>query len=451
MNVLHLIDHALPYQDGYAVRTHHILRFQRELGYSVTGITLPGVQSRLLGKIGLSPVALDYIDGVPYHHFLESQQAIVRLAKSLFSFRLFQIFKTRASAIYHVPSSESKGFLAPLVARHRRQALTRYYLPIIRSLSSLDLIHAHWPPLNAHYAFALAREFHVPVVYEVRSLFEDSLVAAGEISVNSPIYLQRRQADTEAAQKADRLVTISERIKQDFIERGIPEAKIFVVPNGVDTSAFLPAPRDEELAERFQLNGRLTIGYIGSVTRYEGLEYLLRALPMIREVVPEAVGMIVGDGAALPALQELAKDLGILSDVRFVGKVPVGVVQRYYSLIDIFVIPRINERVTQLTTPLKPYEAMGMGKALLVSNVGGLTEVVQHNETGLVFEAEDVGDLVCQAVRLLEDGELRDRLGKQAREWVFRERDWRAVVKRYRSIYTETVAEYKLSNRGNLE
>lgn len=447
MNILHLIDHALPYQDGYTARTHYILRFQREMGYGATAVTLPGVQSRLLGKIDLSPTAEECIDGVPYYHFLESQQTIVRLAKRLFSLRFLQIFKTRASAIYHVPDSESRGILAPLIAWHRQRAIAQYYLPIIRSLPSLDLIHAHWPPLNAHYALTLSREFHVPVVYEVRSLFEDSLVAVGETRVNSTVYLQRREADTNAAQKADRLITISERLKQDFVERGIPESKISVVPNGVDSRAFIPVPRDKELVERFQLNDRVTIGYIGSVTRYEGLEYLLRAFPAIRALIPNVVGMIVGDGPALITLQELARDLGIMPDIHFVGKVPLSAVQRYYSLIDVFVVPRIDERVTQLTTPLKPYEAMAMGKALLVSNVGGLTEIIRHNETGIIFEAENVNDLVQQAVLLLQDEGLRRQLGQRAREWIVEERDWRVVIDRYRSIYTETLATYRSSNQ----
>jgi glycogen(starch) synthase len=442
MNALHLINNSLPYRDGYAVRTHYILRFQKEKGYCVTGMTLPGVQSRMLGKIGLASDPVEQIDGVFYYHFAERQQMIVRLAKKLFAFRFMERFKTRASAVYHVPDSESRGIFSPIVASHRRKALTAYYLPIARSIPALDLIHAHWPPLNAYYALALARECHVPFVYEVRCLFEDTLVAIGDTEVDSPIYSQRRQADTIAAQNADSLITISEQLKRDFVKRGIPEWKISVVPNGVDSKAFVPRPRDEELAERHRLHEGVVIGFVGSIKRYEGLEYLLHALPLIQKSVPQIKALIVGSGPELDALKALADELEISPVVHFSGEVLHSDVQRYYSLIDVFVIPRPNQRVNHLVTPLKPYEAMAMEKALLVSDVGGLTEIVQEGKTGLSFKTEDVADLAQKAILLLGDTSLRHQLGKQARAWVAQERDWRIVIDRYHTIYGKTLERY---------
>lgn len=439
MNILHLINNSLPYQDGYAVRSHYVLRFQRDMGYSVTGITLPGVQSRMLGKIGLQVNEIDSIDGVPYYHFSDKQQSIVRWAKRLFSLRTLQPFKSRASAVYHVPDSGSKGMFASIVGSHRRKALVHYYEPVAQSLQPLDLLHAHWPPLNAYYALALARRLNVPVIYEIRSLFEDSLVAAGEIDMDSDIYQRRRRADTEAAQQVDELVAISEHLKRDFVKRGIPECKISVVPNGVDVNSLVPMSRDGELAQRYQLGDALTVGYIGSLFKYEGLSYLLRALPYIRRDIPNVVCVIVGDGPELGVLRDLAEALGLRSSVRFLGRVPVSEVQRYYSLLDVFVIPRLDLRVTQLTTPLKPYEAMAMEKALLVSRVGGLTEIVQDGETGVHFTAENVEDLTQKAKCLLKDAQLRSCLGKQARAWVVREHDWRVVVEQYASVYEKAL------------
>jgi glycosyltransferase involved in cell wall biosynthesis len=435
MNILHFIDHALPYRDGYAARTHYVLRFQREMGYCPMGVTLPGVQSRLLGKRGLSPQAVDWIDGIQYRHFLDTEQTIVSLAKKLFSLHFFERLKTKASTIYHVPSSQRTSFFAPLVASHRRKALSQYYLPIARSLGPFDLLHAHWPPLNAHYALMAAHQLGLPIVYEIRCLFEDTLVAVGETIANSPIYQQRRQADTNAAQSVDGVITISEQLKRDFANRGIPEQNIYVVPNGVDTRTFTPMPRDEELAEQFQLNGKMVIGFIGSLKKYEGLGLLLHAIRHIRDTVPEVKGLIVGGGPELAALKAEASRLGISSLIHFTGEVPLAEVHHYYSLIDVFVIPRLDQRVNQLVTPLKPYEAMAMEKALLVSNVGGLTEIIEEGQTGVSFKAEDVNALVQQAKLLLRDDLLRRRLGRQAREWVVRERDWQEVVGRYRSVY----------------
>jgi len=146
--------------------------------------------------------------------------------------------------------------------------------------------------------------------------------------------------------------------------------------------------------------------------------------------------LLVGDGRDRDALVEQARRLG-LDDGTLVmpGRVPNDEIAHYYSLIDAFVVPRTADRVSSLVTPLKPFEAMAMERALVVSDLPPLREIVTPGETGLLFRPQDAADLAAVLEGLLDDEALRVRLGRQAREWVTAERTWAQNGQRYRTLY----------------
>jgi glycosyltransferase involved in cell wall biosynthesis len=115
--------------------------------------------------------------------------------------------------------------------------------------------------------------------------------------------------------------------------------------------------------------------------------------------------------------------------------VPHDQVRRYYSIMDILVYPRRSVRLTEHVTPLKPLEAMAMGKAVLASNVGGLRELVTDNETGLLFQPENIASFQEAATRLIRDEGLRQRLGQCARTTVTKEKDWLKLARAYEEVY----------------
>jgi glycosyltransferase involved in cell wall biosynthesis len=115
-------------------------------------------------------------------------------------------------------------------------------------------------------------------------------------------------------------------------------------------------------------------------------------------------------------------------------------VERYYSLIDIAPFPRKPLQVCELVSPLKPFEAMAMGKAIVVSSVAALAEIVIDDVTGVIHRKGDVADLARVLDRLLDDGALRARLGQAAVEWVRRERDWAVVCRRLAELYADLEA-----------
>jgi glycosyltransferase involved in cell wall biosynthesis len=144
----------------------------------------------------------------------------------------------------------------------------------------------------------------------------------------------------------------------------------------------------------------------------------------------------VGDGDYRPTIEETARRLGLDDGTLIMtGRVEHDHVARYYSLIDVFVVPRTADRVSRLVTPIKPYEAMALERAVVVSDLPALREIVVPGETGLTFRAEDVDDLARTLGGLIDDPALRRRLGTQARAWIRAERTWDHNGRRYRELF----------------
>jgi glycosyltransferase involved in cell wall biosynthesis len=178
------------------------------------------------------------------------------------------------------------------------------------------------------------------------------------------------------------------------------------------------------------------VGYVGTFGTFEGVEDLVEALArLIKGGRDDLAGLIVGAGKAYEACRQIAQRHGLADRIVHPGHVPAEEVERLYRVIDVLAYPRRRLRLTELTTPLKPLEAMAMEKAVIASDVGGLRELVQDGVTGLLHRAGDADDLAVKIERMADDAGLRRTLGRQARAWVAEERDWKRIVPRYAQVY----------------
>ncbi|PYM45641.1 MAG: hypothetical protein DME16_16945 [Candidatus Rokuibacteriota bacterium] len=233
--------------------------------------------------------------------------------------------------------------------------------------------------------------------------------------------------------RAHRVVAICEGIRSEIISRGIPPERVALVPNGVDPEWLEPRTRATEIANHLGLGDGPVFGYIGSFSRYEGLAFLIDAMPELLGRFPNAKLLLVGGGRDEEAVRKAAGNIG--AAVLVPGRVPQEDVRDFYTVVDVFVLPRRRIRLTELVTPLKPLEAMAMGLPVLASDIGGHAEIVNNGQTGLLFKTESSKSLVEQARRLGEDRDLRAQLGAGGRQWVEAERTWERIVARYLPIY----------------
>jgi glycosyltransferase involved in cell wall biosynthesis len=213
---------------------------------------------------------------------------------------------------------------------------------------------------------------------------------------------------------------------------------VHVVPNAVDAAAFRPVAPDPALRARLGLGpDDVVLGYVTTLSPYEGLDTLVEAVARLTARGRGVRALIVGDGAQRLALGQLARRLGVGDRVHFTGSVAHAEVAAHLALMDVFVVPRTAEVTCQLVTPLKPYEAMAAGRAVIVSRTEALSEMVIEGETGRTFVPEDPADLADVAEQLIADPEGRHALGERARAWVREARSWEANAARYLAVYRE--------------
>ena len=412
MKVLHILDISLPHrQSGYSLRSQYIINTQKDLGFDPVVLTRWGVSEQLADGV-------EYIDDVPYLRNTSEEYAI-RMGERLGKFQL-----PDTPRIYHVGQTQ-----------HFRKRVVRAV-----EAEKPDVLHAASPGKNAQVAIDIGHHYGLPVVYEVRGLWHDSGVAQGMLVPDSEAYRQQHMEHVNAMRQADAVVTLSEVLKAECIREGVDEDKIGVVPNGVAVEQYAPKDRSRELGNRIGIElGDVVLGYIGLVRSLEGLRLLLQACEVLRGRYANLKVLIVGGGRDLPALQREAHERGLSDVVIFTGEIPHDQIAAYYAMLDVFVVPRTRSRVTELVTPMKPYEAMAMEKAVVVSDVAALTEVVTDGETGRVFAADDVESLIQTCAELIENPALRMQLGQKGSEWVRSERAWTRVVEGYRGIYESAI------------
>ena len=267
------------------------------------------------------------------------------------------------------------------------------------------------------------------------------------------MYRVARRLESHVLSRADAVVTICDLLKAELQPRAGRPDKVHVVANGVDAHAFAPQAASDQLRERWKLGGKEVILYAGTFQPYEGLDLLVRAIGHIVRSRPSAHLVIVGGsagfahgtGTVTPEERELlavVRETGAADHVTFTGRIPHAEVKDMYAIADVVAYPRRLTRTTALTTPLKPLEAMSMAKAVVVSDVAPMLELVRDGQTGVVFKAGDVSDLASKLIRLLRNP-CRFEISSvmRAREWVLRERQWPDLISRYRDVYQSVLKQ----------
>tara|TARA_R110002073_G_scaffold323204_1_gene500342 strand:- start:55973 stop:57112 length:1140 start_codon:yes stop_codon:yes gene_type:complete len=305
-----------------------------------------------------------------------------------------------------------------------------------------DVIHAASPVLVGLPALRVARKYKLPLVYEVRDLWENASVDRGKWEYESLPYRGAKALETILFKKADSVVAICEALRVEIAPRIGKKTELHVIPNGVESSLFRSQPPVQSVLEKWSLHDKTVLGYIGAFQPYEGLETLIEAMPAIAKAIPNAHLMITGGGNALEAdLHELVRSKNLSNLVTFTGRVPHEVVQDMYSVVDLMVYPRISTRTTELTTPLKPLEAMALGIPVMLSSTQAMRELVRPGDTGYTFTPGNSAELATVAIDALENPDERRRRAANARTYVEQERHWPTIVAGYQDIYAEAIAK----------
>ena len=297
----------------------------------------------------------------------------------------------------------------------------------------IGVVHAATPFWTALPAGIAARRLGLPFVYEVRSFWAVTREAREPGFARTPQAQRDTALERIALALADRVVTLNGAMRDHLGEYGVAPDRIEIAPNSVDTERFVPAPRDPALAARHGIGADdVVIGYFGAMLGYEGLDLLVEAAAPLVDADPHLHLLIVGADPGRRAVPgTLEHDLAARITgprMALVDRVPPDEGPAYYNLLDICAYPRRGDTVCELVSPLKPLEAMASGKAVIVSDVGGMRDLVDDGHTGLSVPCEDIGALREAIAHLAANRDERARLAAAARGFVIAERRWAAAA-----------------------
>ena len=306
-----------------------------------------------------------------------------------------------------------------------------------------DVVIATSPQFFAGCAgVPVSRAHGAPFVLEIRDIWPASIMAVGALKEGRVIHalekLERALYDA-----ADHIVAVGAGYRQHILEQGVPDAKVEVVTNGVDSDLFVPRAPDEALRASLGLNGKYVLTYAGTVGMAHGLDVVLRAGHRLRESGrDDIVLLVVGDGARRAELEQAVRDQG-LRNVVFTGMVGRAQLPAYLASSDACLVHMRDEALFSTVLPSKIFEDAAMEKPIIAGLLGEGSAIIEAADCGIVFPPGDDAALAAAVVRLADDPEEGRRLGRNGRRFVLEHYERRSLAHDYLAILERVRAEYE--------
>ena len=306
---------------------------------------------------------------------------------------------------------------------------------LIAKGEKFDVIHAHdW--LVAYSAKTLKASYDIPLV---------STIHATEAGRNSGISTetQRYINDTEwmLTYESSEVIVNSNYMKNELQRLfNLPFEKINVVSNGINLHNFSGIERDYDFRRQYAMDNEKIILFMGRLVYEKGIQHLIAAMPKILENYHDAKLVIAGKGGMIDELKAQVESLGLGNKVYFTGYLNSKQVQKMYKCADISVFPSTYEPFG-----IVALEAMLAGVPVVVSDVGGLNEIVSHGVNGMKSYAGNANSIADSILTLLYDHKLCETVTKSAKLKVKQEFNWQKIAQdthfTYQKAICETVAE----------
>lgn len=258
------------------------------------------------------------------------------------------------------------------------------------------------------------------------------------LEINTPLFIERVKEknicfkgvmtiiEKKCWENADEIFTVSKSLKNILISNGIEGNKIHGIHNGVNLNLFDYQMSGKKIRDRYQLNNKFVIGFIGTFHLYHGIEMIIEEFHRVISVHKDIHLLLVGDGIGKQGCQNLVKELELDNYITFTGYVPYEEIPEHISAFDLAIMVDF----TNYGSPIKLFEYMAMKKASLLPSCSPILEVIQHKKTGLIFEEKNMDSMIEQLKWAMENQNSLIEIAENAYKLVKEKFTWTINAKK---------------------
>jgi glycosyltransferase involved in cell wall biosynthesis len=314
----------------------------------------------------------------------------------------------------------SEGGMIPLL----KKFIPGFAYEIMELCYSSIAFYKLWRAVKTHQPDCLYERYnlYMPAGIWIKRLFKLPMI----LEVNAPLYAERSKFDGIAIpflarwseeftwRHADHVVPVTQVLADKISAVGVNSSNITVIPNGINFERFGNFPTTRQAKIKLGLQDSLVLGFTGFVREWHRLDRVIDLLANEQAGQTRHL-LLVGDGPARESLEQHAKSIGVADRVTITGIVERAKVADYVAAFDVALQPDVVE----YASPLKLFEYMGLGRAIVAPDTANIREVLTHNDNALLFNADDMDVSFPAAVEVFcSNAELRDKLGAGASKTV---------------------------------
>jgi len=310
----------------------------------------------------------------------------------------------------------------------------RFFEACVRCVPEYELCHEYGGLFSLGAALDCQR-LEMPYVLSVDAdlLLESDMVGKSLRGLHAGVARWEASLTYKLARK---IICVSDAAKQQLVTVWqVDPQKIVVLPNGVDISVFGQEYDPASVRADLHLGNVPVAGFVGGFQKWHGVELLVEAFARVRQSVPQARLLLVGDGPTRPAVEAMIEKLGLAHAVTITGFVPQVRVPKLLAAMDVAVIPYPQLPQELWFSPLKLYEYMAAGKAIVASRDGQVAQVIQDGYNGVLVEPGNVQELAMAITALFNNLALRNQFGQNARQQAVDQHSWEETIKKLEDIY----------------
>jgi glycogen synthase len=421
MKVLHILDHSLPYITGYSLRSHYIISLQREVGMNPLAVTSP------MHEFVSNPMEL--IEGISHYRTFFPDD---RLEETLNDWM-------------NSPVWEGQSLTSIM-----NKAISR-----IVTSQKIDLIHAHSPFTNGLAALDVCRTQGIPLLYEVRDFYGNSAGGPESSKENPLISTFRQNLEAFLCQQAGAVVVMGKRQRERIINQGIPDENVYIIPNEEITQMLKPAQESNgfnnlsalnnltdladlvnppDLLRKHNLQNDPVAGFICSFYKQEGVIPLLRIFLKVRERTSAVMSGCLsidgedgeecsGEESCMGEKSCMGEDEGRINQphhdasghIIYVGQVKPRNKERFHSLIDVLVYPRVKIDSTGKSVLSDPIEALAVSEDAMPGEATDLYKLAMDKQAGLFLREGDISNLAGKCLKHIMNKQMQQNREEMAR------------------------------------